>query len=280
MGAAVPASCPPTSLHPESPSSTASRCRSSTTSPRPGGIGPRHSSKAPTSDRPSRCARPRASRRRPRDSARRAPRSAPRRCARSSTARSLPPTKPERRHSAYRWAPRRCMVIAVADLDGTILAPHRMEDATFFSVDVALAKSSNVIKFLEDPQKPPRRTAGHRGHQPDHRVSARSRSFPPWGSTFTEPGAVLHSLQARRGESLRGRQRCGVLPGARCQLYKNGVLVGGLGVSGDGVEQDDYVPTAAGALGFEPPKNIAGGPCADRRRRLPYLKFLKESWTQ
>jgi hypothetical protein len=33
-------------------------------------------------------------------------------------------------------------------------------------------------------------------------------------------------------------------------LYKNGVLVGAIGVSGDGVEQDDYV-ALAGAAGFQ-----------------------------
>lgn len=33
-------------------------------------------------------------------------------------------------------------------------------------------------------------------------------------------------------------------------LYKNGVLVGGIGVSGDGIEQDDYV-ALAGAAGFQ-----------------------------
>ena len=48
------------------------------------------------------------------------------------------------------------MVIAVADLDGTILGLHRMEDATFFSVDVALAKSRNVIRFSRNlPGVPP-----------------------------------------------------------------------------------------------------------------------------
>ena len=55
-------------------------------------------------------------------------------------------------------------------------------------------------------------------------------------------------------------------------LYRNGILVGGLGVSGDGVEQDDYV-TAAGAVGFEPPS----GALADRvfvdGVRLPYWRF-------
>ncbi|HET8796393.1 MAG TPA: heme-binding protein, partial [Thermoanaerobaculia bacterium] len=39
------------------------------------------------------------------------------------------------------------MVIAVADVDGTLLALHRMPDATVFSVDVAVAKSRNVVYF-------------------------------------------------------------------------------------------------------------------------------------
>ncbi|HUY36954.1 MAG TPA: heme-binding protein [Pirellulales bacterium] len=58
-------------------------------------------------------------------------------------------------------------------------------------------------------------------------------------------------------------------------LYKNGVLVGGFGVSGDGVDQDDVV-TAFGAVGFDVP---AGTPRADnlfvRGVRLPYQKFLR-----
>ena len=39
------------------------------------------------------------------------------------------------------------MVIAVADLDGSILALYRMPDATVFSIDVAVAKARNVICF-------------------------------------------------------------------------------------------------------------------------------------
>jgi uncharacterized protein GlcG (DUF336 family) len=61
-------------------------------------------------------------------------------------------------------------------------------------------------------------------------------------------------------------------PGA-APLYKNGVLVGGLGVSGDGVDQDDVV-TAFGAIGFGVPANI---PSADdimvRGVRLPYQNY-------
>ena len=49
-------------------------------------------------------------------------------------------------------------------------------------------------------------------------------------------------------------------------------MVGGLGVSGDGVEQDDYV-TAAGTQGFEPPAEIRADQVFIRGVRLPYWKF-------
>jgi hypothetical protein len=38
-------------------------------------------------------------------------------------------------------------------------------------------------------------------------------------------------------------------------LYKNGLLVGGVGVSGDGVDQDEAVAVAA-STGFEAPMAI------------------------
>jgi uncharacterized protein GlcG (DUF336 family) len=62
-------------------------------------------------------------------------------------------------------------------------------------------------------------------------------------------------------------------------LYKNGILVGGFGVSGDGVDQDDVV-TAFGDVGFDVP---ATTPRADdifvRGVRLPYQKFLRNPET-
>src|SRR5258708_7264044 len=39
------------------------------------------------------------------------------------------------------------MVFAVADLNGDILGAYRMPDATFFSIDVAISKSRNVVYF-------------------------------------------------------------------------------------------------------------------------------------
>ena len=54
--------------------------------------------------------------------------------------------------------------------------------------------------------------------------------------------------------------------------YRKGVLVGGLGVSGDGVDQDDY-ETAGGAAGFEAPRQIRANQIVIDNVRLPYQKF-------
>ncbi|HVR86395.1 MAG TPA: heme-binding protein, partial [Planctomycetota bacterium] len=62
-----------------------------------------------------------------------------------------------------------------------------------------------------------------------------------------------------------------IFPGG-IPLYKSGILVGGIGVSGDGVDQDDYV-AAAGAAGFEPPDAIRCDNFFIRGTRLPYVKF-------
>ncbi len=62
-----------------------------------------------------------------------------------------------------------------------------------------------------------------------------------------------------------------IFPGS-VPLYKNGVLVGGLGVSGDGVDQDDIV-AFMGATGFEAPEAIRSDQFFVRGVRLPFIKF-------
>jgi len=73
-----------------------------------------------------------------------------------------------------------------------------------------------------------------------------------------------------------GQKQSGIVffPGS-LGIYRNGVLIGGLGVSGDGVDQDDYV-TAGGATGFEAPTNIRADQIIDQGVRLPYLKFPRD----
>src|ERR1700752_168646 len=58
----------------------------------------------------------------------------------------------------------------------------------------------------------------------------------------------------------------------RVPLYKNGVLVGAIGISGDGIDQDDLI-AAAGANGFSPPVGVRSDQFFVRGVRLPFVKF-------
>lgn len=55
-------------------------------------------------------------------------------------------------------------------------------------------------------------------------------------------------------------------------IYKNGVLVGAIGISGDGIDQDDLI-SAAGGNGFSPAPAIRADQVFVRSVRLPFLKF-------
>src|SRR5262249_6179430 len=55
-------------------------------------------------------------------------------------------------------------------------------------------------------------------------------------------------------------------------LFKNGVLVGAIGVSGDGIDQDDLTG-AGGAVGFEAPAAVRADQLLPLGVRLPYIKF-------
>jgi len=171
-------------------------------------------------------------------------------------------------------------VIAVADLDGQLIALYRMKDATIFSIDVSVAKSRNVIYFSgpdrsqSDLPGVPIRTA-----VTNRTISFGAQPFYPPGIDFSQPGPFFDLYKfdtanpCTQGSQLPNPNQNGIVffPGA-LPLYKNGVMVGGLGVSGDGVEQDDFV-TAAGAAGFEAPANIRADRVIDRHVRLPYIKF-------
>jgi uncharacterized protein GlcG (DUF336 family) len=177
------------------------------------------------------------------------------------------------------------MSIAVSDLDGTIIGLYRMTDGTIFSIDVAATKARNVIYF-SGPNRQPQdlnqvpigtavtnRTIGF-GAQP---------LFPP-GINGSQPGPFFNIFtQDVANPCTQGFQvpsaswpainQSGIVffPGSE-PLYVNGQLVGGLGVSGDGVDQDDFV-TAGGAVGFEAPAAIQADQITIEGVRLPYLHF-------
>ncbi|HYO99671.1 MAG TPA: heme-binding protein [Pyrinomonadaceae bacterium] len=55
-------------------------------------------------------------------------------------------------------------------------------------------------------------------------------------------------------------------------LYKNGELVGAIGISGDGIDQDDII-AAAGSRGYVAPAEIRADQLIIRGTRLPFVKF-------
>ena len=174
------------------------------------------------------------------------------------------------------------MVMAVADLDGTLIGLRRMTDSTVFSIDVAASKARNMVYF----NGPTRTTVDLPGVPMGTAVTSRTISFgsqplfPP-GINGSPNGPFFNLfLQDVQNPCTQGNQtgapnsnKSGVVffPGA-VGLYKNGTLVGGLGISGDGVDQDDYV-TSGGSTGFEAPTAIRADQIFINGVRLPYFKF-------
>lgn len=201
------------------------------------------------------------------------------------------------------------MVIAISDQSGTLLGAFRMDDATVFSFDVSATKARNAYYFstregyevLRDyvrnnpydsytwePEPPAgqgwaitNRTLGF-GGQPLFPPGIDLDKPPtpgPWFDLFLYDLAnpCTEGPGPSRGANRNYLNQSGIVwfPGS-APLYKNGRLVGGVGVSGDGVEQDDYV-TAAAVSGFDAPDELRVDHSTIRTSdgivRLPYWKF-------
>jgi uncharacterized protein GlcG (DUF336 family) len=200
-------------------------------------------------------------------------------------------------------------IIAVTDEAGEILAEYRMADALFDAVDVVPSKARNAYYFSTpagyqvlksfvtsnpydgytwEPDPPSgawaltSRTISFGGQPlfPPGIDLDKSATPGPWYNLFVYDtlNPCTEGPGATRGGNRAFPNQNGItwFPGS-APLYKSGRLVGGLGVSGDGVEQNDLV-TSAGAAGFEPPAELrvdnsvirtGGGDAV----RLPYLKF-------
>lgn len=178
------------------------------------------------------------------------------------------------------------MVIAVADLDGTILAIYRMPDATVFSIDVSVAKARNVIYFSSNESTVSNDLPGvPRGTAVTNRtIGFGSQPFFPSGidSDVFDRGAgpFYQSLFLRdlanpcsQGTQPPNANQNGIVFFAGATpLFRGNQLIGGLGVSGDGIEQDDYV-TFAAAGAFLPPAKIWADQVKIDGVRLPMFKF-------
>jgi hypothetical protein len=183
-----------------------------------------------------------------------------------------------------------------------------MHESTTFSIDIAVAKARNTAYYadpnlLQPTDQLPGIPAGTAFSNRTFRYLAEPR-FPEGidGATpgpfsilndgGTDPATGLNAgppMPASAFQSVQGYDvfhpgtnfrnpvnflnQDGIVffPGA-VPIYK-GLLVGGFGVSGDGVDQDD-VATFAGAQGFQPPAGVlTADQVSVRGVRLPYQKF-------
>ncbi len=195
------------------------------------------------------------------------------------------------------------MILAVSDTDDTLLGLFRMNDATVFSIDVAVAKSRNVAWFSSpdiDPLDamdcpgvdtcrepaafPPGTAITNRtlsfGAQPffPSGIEGSLRGFPPPFAPGPFRRAFIYDSAntCTNGQELANGKQNGIVffPGS-APLYGNATLIGGFGVSGDGVEQDDLVTFGgvSGTPSFEAAARIRADQLKVRGVRLPYLKF-------
>jgi len=159
----------------------------------------------------------------------------------------------------------------------TVLGTIRTPGATMFSWDVAVQKARTAVFYSATNRAYSTRTVGFLG-----------QSLYPPGITGTEPGlffgmqerfsmfqgtnpvdgAVVTNTPALDPNLPNGIT---IFPGG-FPLYRNGVLIGAIGVSGDGVDQDDLI-AASGTMNFPAPNAIRADQDFYRSARLPYAKF-------
>ena len=198
------------------------------------------------------------------------------------------------------------MVLAVTDKTGEVLGLYRLPDSTVFSIDVAVAKARNLayynsfdIKAID--QVLPKgvaftnRTFRYLAH-PRFPISV--HGAPPGPFSILNDGGAERTLTALqvgprlpasahtsvqgfdafnpgsnfRDDTLPQNQNGIVFFPGSSGVYKNRILVGGFGVSGDGVDQDDVV-TSFGIKGYTAPPPIRVDRFFINGIRPPYLKF-------
>ena len=191
-----------------------------------------------------------------------------------------------------RGLPMQCFISVVSNPNAAGTAPVVLgtfctsPDSTRFSWDVAVQKARTAVFFSSDTRAFSARTVGFMAQG----------TYPP-GLAGTTPGIFL-GLQERYSiiipapvavvNPLNGASFTTGAPvnpnlpngmtifAGSMPLYRGGVLIGAVGVSGDGIDQDDLVAaSAAGALGgiFLPPEPTRADRSLHRGARLPLVKF-------
>ena len=166
-----------------------------------------------------------------------------------------------------------------------ILGTIRTPGATIFSWDVAIQKARTAVFFSDDTRAFSSRSVGFLAQQffppgiantppgPLYGLQERFSLLPPKSAGITNilNGVSLEDDEALTVANPNVPNGITIFPGG-FPLYKSNVLVGAIGVSGDGIDQDDII-AAAGTVGFLPPGGIRADHMEHRGARLPYAKF-------
>ena len=136
------------------------------------------------------------------------------------------------------------MHIAVVDRDGKLRAVRSMDDAWVGSYDIAIGKARTAAFFSSDENALTSRIIGELSQA--HGSGGTGGAGPLWGIWASNQIGISGSQEFRNGLI--------TFPGG-VPLYKDGKLVGGVGVSGDGVDPDEAVAFAA-AAGYGPGSNV------------------------
>jgi uncharacterized protein GlcG (DUF336 family) len=148
----------------------------------------------------------------------------------------------------------------------SVLGTFRTPDATFFSWDVSVQKARTALFFSNNTKAMSTRAVGFL-----------AQSLYPPGINGTTPGP-FNGLQEKYSVAPPNPNLPNgitIFPGG-FPLYRNGQIIGAIGISGDGVDQDDLV-AASGAAGlngiFLAPEAIRADQFDYLGARLPYAKF-------
>lgn len=147
------------------------------------------------------------------------------------------------------------------------VAVQKARSAVFFSA-TNRAYSTRAVGFLSESLYPP----GISGTQPGlfFGLQERFSIITPASIVATNlvNGAVFNTSTNVDANLPNGMT---IFPGG-FPLYRNGALIGAIGVSGDGVDQDDLI-AASGAALFLAPVPVRADQMQYRGTRLPFAKF-------
>ena len=157
-----------------------------------------------------------------------------------------------------------------------VLGTFRTGEATMFSWDVAVQKGRTAVYFSKSYYP----LFSHQIAMSSRTVGFLAQSHYPPGIDANPPGPY-HGFQESVSPLSAGPPPNASLPNGVTifpggfPLYRNGVLIGAIGVSGDGVDQDDIV-AASGTHNFLAPYAIRADQFFYLGVRLPYAKFPRD----